>query len=55
MSLPKKIRKCQAPLLKITGVISGTVTPKDKTKAVPSPLAEKKAIKMRNNLIELGL
>ena len=40
MSHPKTRQKCQAPLLKISGVISGVVTPKDKAKAMPSPLAK---------------
>ena len=39
---PKKTRqKCQAPMLKITGVISGIDIPKDETKAIPSPLAKR--------------
>ena len=48
--------KCQASLLKITYIISGVVTPKDKTKPMPSPLAgkKKKTIRMINNHIELG-
>ena len=37
----KTRQTCQAPLLKITGVLSGVVTPKDKTKAMPSPLAKR--------------
>ena len=55
MSLPKKRQKqCQAPFLKITGIITGAVALKGKTKAMPSPIAGKKVIKMINNLIELG-
>ena len=41
MSHPKTRQTCQDPLLKITGVISGVVSPKDKTKAMPSPLAKR--------------
>ena len=40
MSHPKTRQTCQAPLLKITGIMSGVVTPKDKTKSMSSPLAE---------------
>ena len=41
MSHPKTQQKCEAPLLKITEVISGVVTPKEKAKAMPSPLAKR--------------
>ena len=41
MSHPKARQTCQAPLLKITEVISRVVTPKCKTKAMPSPLAKR--------------
>ena len=39
----KTRQKCQSPLLKITGAISGVVTPKpkDKAKAIPSPLTKR--------------
>ena len=40
MSHPKTRQKCQAPLLKISGVRSRVATPKDKAKAMPSPLAK---------------
>ena len=33
---------CAKRLNQVTGVISGVITPKDKTKAMPSPLARKK-------------
>ena len=41
--------KCQASLLKITDIISGVVTPKDKTKPMPSPLAGKKKKNNKND------
>ena len=41
MSHPKTRQTCQAPLLKMTRVISGVVKPKDKTKAKPSPFAKR--------------
>ena len=41
MSHTKTRQKCQAPLLKMTGVISGVVTPKDKATAMPSPLPKR--------------
>ena len=42
MLIPKTRLICEDPLLKITGVRSGVVTPNNKTKAMPSPLAAKK-------------
>ena len=55
MSHPKIRQKCQAPLLKITGVISGVGTPKDKTKAMSSPLTSKKrATRMITILLNWG-
>ena len=41
MSHPKTRPKCQAPLLKMTGVVSGVVTPKDIAKKIPSTLAKR--------------
>ena len=55
MSNPKTRQTCQASLLKITGVIGGVVTSKDKTKAMPSPLIEKNPARMIKNLIETGV
>ena len=57
MSHPNPSEKCQAPLLKITGVISGVVTRKEKTRAMPSPVAraKNKATRIIKNFIELGL
>ena len=56
ISHPKTSLKCGAILLNITGGITGVITPKDKTKPMPkTPLLEKKAVRMINNLIKLGL
>ena len=41
-------KQCQAPLLRliqVTGVIRGDVSPKDKTRAMPNPLAKRKKTK----------
>ena len=49
-------QKYQAPLVKITGVKSGVITPRDKTEAIPNVLLKpKKATKMINNFMELRL
>ena len=55
ISHPKTSLKCGAILLNITGGISGVITPKEKTKPMPKTLLEKKAVRMINNVIKLGL
>ena len=42
MLIPKTRLICEDPVLKITGVRSGAVTPNNKAKAMPRPLAGKK-------------
>ena len=42
MPHPKTRLKCQAPLLKMTGVISGVVTPKEKTSYAMPPFYKEK-------------